>query len=163
VKKKVSWYANIDYAAMGVVAVLVTSMLGQLATAPNLAPWYAGLAKPSFNPPNWLFAPVWAVLYLLMAFAIWRMIRKPASVARNVALILFFLQLALNAAWSWLFFEGHSPLLGLVDIVPQFLIIVAAVIAFARLDWPAALALAPLAVWVGFAGLLNYELWRLNG
>jgi tryptophan-rich sensory protein len=163
VAEKIAWNRHIDYGAIGVVAVLATSVLGQMATYPNLAPWYAGLVKPSFNPPNWIFAPVWSALYLLMAFAVWRTVRQPASRARFVALTLFFAQLALNAAWSWLFFASHSPLLGLIDVVPQFFIIVAAVIAFVRLDWMAALALLPLAAWVGFASVLNYAIWQLNG
>lgn len=152
----------IDYAAMAVVAVLATSVLGQLATTPNLA-WYAGLAKPSFNPPNWIFAPVWGALYLLMAFAVWRIMRLPPSPARRLAATLFFIQLALNAAWAWMFFDAHSPLLGLVNIVPQALVVVATVIAFWRLDPPAGAALVPLAAWVGFAAVLNAALWTLNG
>ena len=80
-----------------------------------------------------------------------------------MALALFFLQLALNAAWSWMFFGAHSPLLGLINIVPQFLLVVATLIAFLRLDGPAGLAMAPLAAWVGFAVALNAAIWQLNG
>jgi translocator protein len=99
---------------------------------------------------------------MLMAFAVWRMVRLPPSPARTTALILFFAQLALNAAWSWMFFAMHSPLLGLVNVIPQFLLIVATIVAFARLDLAGALALAPLALWVGFASVLNYAVWSLN-
>lgn len=90
--------------ALGVVAA--TSILGQIATYPNLAPWYAGLVKPSFNPPNWIFAPVWTTLYALMAFALWRIlrVRMPSGMHRRYMVGLFFLLLALNAAWSWMFF-----------------------------------------------------------
>jgi translocator protein len=151
-----------DMGALAVVAVLATSVCGQLATSSNLAPWYVGLLKPSFNPPNWMFAPVWAALYMLMAFAVWRIVRLPPSPVRTLALSLFFLQLALNAAWPWVFFSAHSPLLGVVNIVPQFLIIVAAVIAFSRLDWMSGLALLPPAVWVGYAGVLDAAIWQLN-
>ena len=161
--EQISWRPSLDYAAVAVVAVLATSVTGQLATFPNLAPWYAGLIKPSFNPPNWIFGPVWSVLYLLMAFAIWRVMRLPATPARSVAVILFFTQLAFNAAWSWMFFAANSPLLGLVNIVPQFLIILATLAVFMRLDRFAGLALVPLAAWVGFATVLNYALWQLNG
>lgn len=150
-----------DMSTLAVLPVLAASIAGQLATSPNLA-WYAELAKPSFNPPNWIFAPVWSALYLLMAFAVWRVARQPSSRARTVALTLFFLQLALNAAWSWMFFAAHSPLLGLVNIVPQFLLAVATAIAFARVDRFAALALVPLAAWVGYASLLNAAVWSLN-
>ena len=153
---------KLDRGVLAVLAVLATSIAGQIATDPNLA-WYARLAKPSYNPPNWIFAPVWGALYLLMAFAVWRVVRLPAMPARSVALALFFLQLALNAAWSWMFFGAQSPLLGLINIVPQSLLIVATVIAFLRLDWVAGLALAPLALWVGFAAALNAAIWRLAG
>ncbi len=148
---------------LALAAVVAASLLGQLATFPNLAPWYAGLAKPAFNPPNWIFAPVWTALYLLMAFAGWRILRQRPSPARRTALVLFFGQLALNVAWSWMFFAAHSPLLGLVNVIPQWLLIVASIVAFARLDRPAAWCLAPLAAWVGYAAILNGAIWWLNG
>jgi tryptophan-rich sensory protein len=153
---------KLDWGALAVIAVLATSVAGQLATTSHFV-WYAGLAKPSFTPPDWIFGPVWGALYLLMAFAVWRVVKLRASPARAVALALFFLQLALNAAWSWMFFGAHSPLLGLLNIVPQFLLIVATVVAFLRLDRLAGLAMAPLAAWVGFAVALNAAIWQLNG
>lgn len=152
---------SVGFGVLVVSAVVAASVLGQVATYPNLG-WYAGLAKPPFNPPAWVFAPVWTTLYALMAFAAWRILRLPPSPARRRALILFSIQLALNPAWSWMFFAAHSPLLGLVNIVPQLLVIVAAVVAFARLDRIAATALAPLAAWVGFAAMLNASVWWLN-
>jgi translocator protein len=147
--------------AVGVVAA--ASILGQIATYPNLSPWFASLAKPSFNPPNWVFAPVWTTLYALMAFALWRILRLRGSSLRTTAVSLFFIQLALNAAWSWMFFWAHSPLLGLVNIIPQFLTVLATIAAFARLDRLAAWCLVPLALWVSYASILNFWLWRLNG
>jgi tryptophan-rich sensory protein len=98
-----------------------------------------------------------------MAFAVWGVARLAPSPARRVALVLFFIQIALNAGWSWAFFAAHSPWLGLIDIVPQWLVIMATIGAFARLDRIAALALMPLAAWVGYACVLNYAIWRLNG
>ncbi len=150
-------------AAIAVAAVGAALMLGQLATYPNLVPWYAGLTKPPFNPPNWLFAPVWTALYALMAFAAWKILQLPPSPERRRALILFFAQLTLNALWSWMFFAAQSPLLGLVNIGPQLAVIAACILAFGRLDRNAALSLAPLFAWVAFASLLNFEIWRLNG
>jgi tryptophan-rich sensory protein len=121
--------------AVAMIPVIVASGIGQIATYPNLAPWYAGLVKPAFKPPNWVFGPVWTTLFLLMAFAVWRVLRlRRRTPARRVGLILFYSQLALNAAWSWTFFAAHSPALGLVNIVPQLLVIAATVIAFWRLD-----------------------------
>ena len=158
------WRRELGSGLLAIIAVAATSVLGQLATYPNLAPWYAGLVKPSFSPPNWIFGPVWTTLYVLMAFAVWRILRLPqASAARRLALTLFFIQLTLNAAWSWMFFGANSPLLGVVNIVPQFLIILATVVAFHRLDRLAAWLLMPLAAWVGFASVLNITIWRFNG
>ena len=159
-----AWSRDLGSGALAIIAVSAASFVGQLATYPNLAPWYAGLAKPSFNPPNWVFAPVWTTLYVLMAFAVWRILRLPqVSAARRLALSLFFIQLALNAAWSWMFFGANNPLLGLINIVPQFLAILATVVAFRRLDRMAAWCLVPLVAWVAFAGVLNVAIWRLNG
>ena len=152
------------FAALAVAVVASASLLGQIATYPNLAPWYAGLIKPAFNPPNWLFAPVWTALYALMAFALWRILRLPANMpGRTAALCLFFLQLVLNAAWSWMFFWAHSPLLGLVNIVPQLAFVLATLVALVRVDKRAAWCLAPLAAWVAYASVLNFSIWWLNG
>ena len=153
---------DIGFGALAVIVVAAASVAGQLATYPNLEPWYAALAKPSFNPPNWIFAPVWTTFFVLMAFSVWRILRLPRTSARGTALALFFIQLALNAAWSWMFFAAHSPALGMINIVPQWLVIIATIVAFYRLDKIAALCLFPLAPWVAFAGVLNLAIWRLN-
>ena len=159
-----SWRREAGFGLLAIVAVGAASVVGQIATYPNLAPWYARLVKPAFNPPNWIFGPVWTILYALMAFAVWRILRLPAaSPARRFALALFFVQLMLNAAWSWMFFGANSPLLGMINIVPQLLVILAAVVAFHRLDKVAAWCLVPLAAWVAFASVLNIAIWRLNG
>lgn len=151
-------------ALIAVLPVIMASLLGQWATYPNIASWYAGLIKPTFNPPNWLFAPVWTTLYALMAYAVWRVLKIPGRPAeRHPALTLFFLQLALNALWSWLFFGLHSPLAGLLDIIPQLMVILATIVMFRRIDPVAAWCLVPLAAWVAFAVLLNVEILRLNG
>jgi tryptophan-rich sensory protein len=150
-------------AAVAIASLTATSIAGQIATYPNLEPWYAGLQKPPFNPPNWVFAPVWTAIYLLMAFAFWRVLRLPKSKRRSVAVIWFVGLLAVNAAWSWMFFGANSVALGLLNIVPQLAIIVATIIAFRRVDRFAAWCLVPLAAWVAFAAVLNYSLWQLNG
>lgn len=143
--------------------VALASFIGQLATRPNLEPWYASLTKPSFNPPNWIFAPVWTTLYVLMAISVWRVLRLPTDTpGRRSALILFFMQLAMNAAWSWMFFQAHDPLLGLINIVPQLVLIYLTLAAFSGIDKWAGLALVPLAAWVSFACILNFKIWELN-
>lgn len=153
---------DIAFAAVAVAAVAGALLLGQLATYPNL-PWHAGLTKPAFNPPNWIFGPVWTTLYVLMTFALWRILRisQPSS-ERRLALALFCVQLGLNVAWSWMFFAAHSPFLGMINIVPQWLAVVATAVALYRLDRLAAWCLAPLVAWVGFASVLNIAIWRLN-
>ncbi len=156
--------AGLRNAALAIGPVVAASVLGQIATFPNLAPWYAGLAKPSYNPPNWIFGPMWTALFVLMAYAVWRILRQPEGTpGRGRALTLFFIMLALNAAWSWMFFYLHSPLLGLVNIIPQWLLIVATIFAFRRVDAVAGWCLVPLAVWVAFASAVNFGVWRLNG
>ena len=105
--------------------VFVNSLLGQLATFPNLVPWYAGLTKPGFTPPNGVYGPVWTLLYALMALAFWRILILPQQSGRKLAIVLFLVQLALNVLWSYCFFAAHSPLLGLIDILPQLFFVAA--------------------------------------
>jgi translocator protein len=159
---KISLLRDLRLALIALATLAITSLLGQIATYPNLAPWYLSLAKPFFNPPNWIFAPVWTSLYLLMAFSFWRILRLPNSRDRNTAVLLFVAMLVLNASWSWMFFAANSPLLGLLNIVPQLAIIVAVIAVFTRLDAMAGLSLFPLAIWVAFASVLNASIWQLN-
>lgn len=123
--------------------------------------WYDGLAKPSFNPPSWVFGPVWTTLYLLMGVAAWLVWDRQRAAARG-ALTLFVVQLIANAAWSWLFFGEQNPGLALLDIVVLWLLILATTIAFWRLHPVAGALLLPYLAWVTFATALNFEIWRLN-
>ncbi|MDR6903758.1 TspO/MBR family protein [Rhizobium miluonense] len=148
---------------LAVMPVVIALLLGQWATFSNIEGWYAGLAKPAFNPPNWIFGPVWTCLYALMSFAVWRIWILPGDMPqRSAALTSFYLQLALNAAWSWAFFALHSPFLGLINIIPQWILILLTIHRFRLLDSLAAYSLAPLAIWVAFAIALNFAIWRLN-
>ena len=124
--------------------------------------WYRELRRPSFAPPNWVFGPVWSLLYLLMAMAAWRISMQPASGNRNVALGLFLVQLALNLAWSYIFFRKHELSLALGEIVILWVAIGVTALAFRRLDSPAGWLLVPYLAWVSFAALLNGAFWRLN-
>lgn len=143
-----------------IVLCFAVAALGGLATTPNIPNWYAGLVKPSWNPPSWVFAPVWSVLYLSMAVAAWLVWRKGDAL---VTMILFAVQLALNAAWSWLFFGMHSTSAALIDIVLLWAAITATMIVFWRRSLVAGLLFVPYLAWVGFAAVLNYGIWRLNG
>jgi benzodiazapine receptor len=126
-------------------------------TAPG--EWYAGLVKPSFNPPNWVFAPVWTVLYVLIAVAGWRVWRKDAG---GSAMKMWWLQLGLNLLWSPVFFAAHRIGLALFII----LLMLAAIIAFIVLSWRqeriAAWLFVPYAAWVAFAAMLNGSIFALN-
>lgn len=124
--------------------------------------WYAGLAKPSWNPPNWLFPPAWAVLYVSMAVAAWLVWRQAGFAGAPLALGLWFVQLALNAAWSWIFFGARRMDLALAELVVFWLAIVATIFAFAPVHQGAAWLMVPYVSWVSFAGWLNFTLLRLN-
>lgn len=125
--------------------------------------WYASLAKPAWTPPNGIFAPVWTALYVMMAMAAWLVWRRAGFRAAGTALILFLVQLVLNALWSCLFFGLHRPDIAFVDIVALWLAILAVVVLFWRKDPRAGALLLPYLAWVSFASYLNFALWRLNG
>ena len=124
--------------------------------------WYAALDKPPWTPPDWLFPPAWTLLYTLMAIAAWQVWLRAGLAGARLALGLYLLQLAFNAAWSWLVFGLHRLDLGLVDVVLMWLAIAATLVAFWRIHRMAALLLAPYLVWVTYAAALNHALWRLN-
>lgn len=145
--------------ALGIFVVLVAlAALFGAQFAPG--PWYEGLRKPPLNPPSWVFGPVWSVLYLGIAVAGWLVWRaRPASAT---PLALWGVQLALNAAWSWLFFGLNRPGVALVEIGLLLVLLVATTVAFSRVHTWAALLLVPYAAWVSFAVYLNAGLWYLN-
>jgi benzodiazapine receptor len=124
--------------------------------------WYATLVKPSWNPPGWLFGPVWTALYAMMAVAAWMVWRRGGWKTQRGPLGLYLVQWALNALWTPLFFGLHRPGLALAEIVVLFLVLLATLIAFWRVRLPAGLLLVPYAAWVGFATFLNFTIWRLN-
>jgi benzodiazapine receptor len=124
--------------------------------------WFRQLRKPPWNPPNRVFAPVWTVLYTLMAVAAWLVWNKGGFAGGGLALALFGIQLVLNAAWSWLFFGRHRPDRALVDIALLWFALLATVIAFLQIDQLAGVLLIPYLAWVSFASLLNFSIWRLN-
>lgn len=124
--------------------------------------WYARLAKPSWTPPSWLFGPVWTLLYVLMAVAAWLVWKDRGFAGARVALVLYGVQLALNAAWSWLFFGLQRPGLAFAEILVLWIAILATLIAFWRHRALAGALLVPYLAWVSFATALNLAIWRLN-
>lgn len=131
-----------------------------LATPPG--DWYASLAKPSWTPPGWLFGPVWTVLYAAMGVSAWLLWRRRRQPGARRALACFGTQLALNFAWTPVFFGLHCPGLAAVIIVALLAMIVATVAASWRVSRAASLLLVPYVAWVGFASCLNIAIWFLN-
>lgn len=136
--------------------------IGSLATVKGKGLWYRFLRKPSFNPPDWVFGPVWTALYGTMAVSGWRVYRQPPSKERTAALALWGTQLGLNTAWSVLFFGKHQKVAALVDLGLLVGTIGAYMVVARKVDRPAALLMTPYLGWCGFAALLNEEIVRLN-
>jgi tryptophan-rich sensory protein len=149
--------------ALGLSLFLVlcfgASVLGGLAAAPAVRGWYATLDKPVWTPPTWVFGPIWTFLYPLMAVAGWTVWREGRS---RLAVLLFLLQLALNAVWPWLFFRLRRPDWAFYDIAALWVALVATIIVFYRLRRRAALLLVPYLAWVTFAAPLAFAVWRMN-
>ncbi len=150
-------------AAIAVGVVLVASAIGGSATGPNIPTWYASIQKPWFNPPNYVFGPVWTLLYLMLAFSFWRILRLPADTpGRARAIGWFVVQISLNALWSVAFFGFQSPEFGLGVIAALLIAIVGNMIAFLRLDRVAGWMFPPYLAWVAFASVLNLAIVQLN-
>ena len=124
--------------------------------------WYATLKKPSWNPPGWIFGPVWSALYPMMAVAAWLVWKRGGFAGQRRPLTLFLVQLALNAAWTPLFFGLHWPGVAFAEIVLLWLAIAATIAAFRLVSRAAAWLLVPYLAWVSVASVLNFALWRLN-
>lgn len=146
---------------ISLVVFLVVVIGGGLAIGLVTRPdgWYAELAKPPFNPPNWIFGPVWTILYVLIAVAGWRTFRRDAG---GTAMKLWAAQLALNFLWSPVFFAAHMVGAALAVVVLLFAAIVGFIAATWTVDRPAAWMFVPYAAWVAFATLLNASIWVLN-
>jgi benzodiazapine receptor len=144
-------------ACYGVAAV------GAFSTASSIPTWYAALTKPSFNPPNWIFAPVWTTLYGLMAIAAWLVWRTtPPTRDRRSGLVFFTIQLLLNAFWTPVFFSLHQLLPALIVILCLWIAILLTALRFWKVDRFAGGLMIPYLLWVSFASVLNYEIFRLN-
>lgn len=165
-EENISRQANRRRDIVGLIAFLAlclgVSAIGGAVTATSVGTWYQTLHKPPFNPPDWLFAPVWTTLFVMMAIAGWLAWRAGGRSAARGALMLFAVQLALNLAWSVLFFGLRSIGAALVEVVVLLAAILATTVAFWRRDRIAGLLFMPYAAWVAFAVLLNVALWRLN-
>ena len=142
---------------------LITSVIGQIVSAPGVRGWYRTIAKPVFTPPNWVFPVAWTILFTMMGTAFWMVLRRPSETPfRRTAIALFVVQLVFNSAWSAAFFGAKSPFLGLIVIVPFWGILLATGIVFRKVHRLASMLLVPYLAWVAFAALLNFTIWRMN-
>lgn len=142
-----------------IAATVATAAIGGLFKP---AAWYQSVTKPSWTPPNWVFAPVWTTLYILMAIAAIAVLRKSGFSGARIALSLFFLQLVLNALWSALFFGMQRPDLAFVDIVLMIVVITATMLMFWQKSTLAGALFVPYLLWVLYASTLNFGIWRMN-
>ncbi len=145
-----------------VISLLVTFSAAWFGSRFKPNAWYQGLSKPSWNPPNAVFAPVWTVLYLLMAIAAWLVWKRDGLSSAAMPLTLFTVQLVLNAVWSWLFFGRHNIQAALIDLLLLWAFVLATIASFYAVEPLAAILLIPYLLWVSFAGSLNWTIWRLN-
>jgi benzodiazapine receptor len=143
-----------------ILATLAVGAFASIFTEPNIAGWYAGLVHPSFAPPNWLFAPVWTTLYVLMAIAAWRVWRIAGTKSPEMAA--YVLQLIFNFAWSAIFFAAHQIGLAFIEICILLALILATALLFGRRDRLAGWLFVPYLAWTAFAAALNHAFWSLN-
>lgn len=151
---------NISKLIISIALCLSAGALGSLFTSSSIPTWYAALQKPAFNPPSWIFGPVWTLLYIMMGIAlylVWTNKKKSKT-----AITIFGIQLALNALWSILFFGLKSPLYAFIDIIALWITILLAIIYFYKTSKTAAYLLIPYILWVSFASVLNFYLMILN-
>ncbi|MCE1246589.1 MAG: tryptophan-rich sensory protein [Firmicutes bacterium] len=143
---------------------LSAGFIGSFFTAPAIPGWYASLVKPAFNPPSFVFAPVWTILYILMGISLWMIIREGMDNPKvRTAVILFGVQFLLNIIWSPVFFGLKAPSAAFLIIFVLWWAILANMISFYKIKKQAGLILLPYLLWVSFASILNYAIWRLNG
>ena len=153
--------------AAGIIVAIVVcelaGIIGSLFTTPSIPGWYAGLVKPSFNPPAWVFAPVWTTLYAMMGLAAWLIYEKGLKRPEvKKALTVFAVQLVLNTLWSIVFFGAHQLLGAVIVIVLLWAMILWTILLFRKISKAAAWLLVPYILWVSFASVLNVTIWVLN-
>jgi len=154
---------NVIKLFVSIIICLSAGWFGSLFTTPAIPIWYAALQKPVFSPPNWLFAPIWTILYILMAIAAWLVWRKGVDKRPvRAALVIFLIQLVLNALWSLVFFGLRSLIGGEIVIIILWIVLLLTILAFWRITKAAALLLVPYLAWITFAAVLNVSVYILN-
>jgi len=162
---KYNFFKTMNYKKLIVSLALpqIAGLIGSLFTVSAIASWYVTLQKPSFSPPNWLFGPVWVLLYFLMGVSFYLVWQKTQENKKaKTAVWLFLIQLFFNATWSIIFFGLHSPALAFINIIILWGLIVVLIVKFFTISKLAAYLLLPYLAWVSFASLLNFFIWYLN-
>lgn len=153
-------------AAKLIISIVIPVAIGATAgffTATGVDSWYQTINKPTWNPPNWIFAPVWTTLYVMMGIALFLVWKSDTSESlKKTAITLFGIQLVLNFFWSFIFFNQHQPGWALVEIIVMWASILLTIFSFANVSKTAAWLLVPYISWVSFATILNYTIWQLN-
>lgn len=148
------------------IAIAIPVLVGGISgffTVSGVESWYQTIQKPSWNPPNWVFGPVWTTLYVMMGIALWRVWKEDTSrELKMIAFILFGVQLILNFLWSFVFFKLEQPGFAFLEILFMWVAILATIFAFAQVNKTAAWLLVPYISWVSFAAILNFTIWRMN-
>jgi len=148
---------------ISILVCQVAGLIGSLFTLSSISTWYAQLEKPTFNPPNWVFAPVWTLLFLLMGISLYLIVSKGVENKKvKTALSIFVIQLTLNILWSFLFFGLQSLLYAFIEIIILGLAILLTIISFYKISKTAAYLLLPYVLWVSFAAVLNFSILILN-
>lgn len=137
-------------------------IIGGFFTAKNLYPWYDTLVKPEFNPPSWVFSPVWTTLYTLMGISLFLILKAESSKDKTQGIVFFTIQLVLNGLWSVVFFGMHQILWAFILIILLLIFIALLIFKFYRISKTAAYLLVPYILWVSFATVLNFSLYLLN-
>ncbi|HSN59859.1 MAG TPA: TspO/MBR family protein [Ferruginibacter sp.] len=154
---------NIIRVIVAVGLPLAVGSIAGLFTASSVKGWFITLNKPSFNPPAWLFAPVWTILYILMGIAFYMIWNKDVDAnLKRKAMLFYFAQLVLNFCWSFIFFYAKQPGWAVVDIILLWILIVGTIYWFSKISKPAAWLLGPYILWGSFAAVLNFAIWKLN-
>jgi benzodiazapine receptor len=153
---------SIAFLIGSIVIAQLAGLISLNVTMDSISSWYFFLDKPSFSPPNWLFAPVWTLLYTLMGIAAYLIWRKKENPKRKETLEIYFLSLILNAWWSFIFFGLGSIGLAFVEIIALWLVIIWTIMRFRKINKTASWLLIPYLFWVSFAAILNFNLWMLN-
>lgn len=148
--------------ALCIIVPLLIGGISGFATATSINDWYIDINKPSFNPPNYLFGPVWTTLYILMGISFYMILQSPKTELRKKAVAIFCIQLFLNFCWSFIFFKFQLLGLAFIEIIFMLLSIITMITVFYKINKTAALLQTPYLLWVSFASVLNGSIWYLN-